>query len=58
METKASLVDSNGGNRSRRPSLSQVLSTLETGEIEFLNSEGPGVRLHPVPAARRAAPRA
>jgi len=35
---------------SRTSTLSQVLSTLETGGIEFLNGESPGVRLHPVPA--------
>jgi hypothetical protein len=45
---------------SRTSTLSQVISTLETSGIEFLNGESPGVRLHPVKstAARRAAPRA
>ena len=39
---------------SRTSTLSQVLSTLEAGGIEFLNGESPGVRLHPVkrPAKR------
>jgi predicted transcriptional regulator len=45
---------------SRTSTLSQVISTLESSGIEFLNGESPGVRLHPVKstATRRATPRA
>jgi hypothetical protein len=43
---------------SRTSTLSQVIATLETSGIEFLNGESPGVRLHAVKQpVRRAAPR-
>jgi transcriptional regulator with XRE-family HTH domain len=39
---------------SRTSTLSQVLQALEKVGIEFLNSDGPGVRVRPAPAGRRA----
>jgi hypothetical protein len=36
---------------SRTSTLSQVLTTMEQAGIQFLNNDGPGVRLRTLPAA-------
>jgi hypothetical protein len=38
---------------SRTSTLSQVLATMEQAGIEFLNNDGPGVRLRALPAPNR-----